>query len=75
VRAPSPDAGKAQEIAAIRDGDVIGIGHRADRVEDRAGMNFAVGADRLRGGPESQLNTILPFEIHSRWPKCGARLQ
>jgi hypothetical protein len=54
VRAPSPDAGKAQEIAAIRDGDVIGIGHRADRVEDRAGMNFAVGADRLRGSAGSR---------------------
>ena len=45
-RACEPDAREAQEVAAVGDGDVVGIGDRGDGVEDRARMDLAVGAGR-----------------------------
>ena len=47
-RGLQPDPREAQQVAAIGDGDIVGIGHIADGVEDRRGMHLAVAAARRR---------------------------
>jgi hypothetical protein len=49
LRSPAPIVNDRLEIAAVRDGDVVGRRDRRDRIEDRERVNLAVTADRLLG--------------------------